>query len=172
MVRLWLARHGETAWNVVHRFQGWADIELTATGRAQANALGARLAGRRFDRVWSSDLGRAVETARLAVGEPTTDRRLREIDFGTLEGLVWDQLGEEVRLALRGFDGFQAPGGESMAAFKQRVLEFIAELGPGDHLVVTHGGVIRMLTRECGADGFPAPTELVGLDWDTRRVIV
>lgn len=169
MVRLWLVRHGETAWNAVRRFQGWTDVALNEAGQAQASALANVLAGRVFDAVWSSDLSRAVETARIAYGEPRTDRRLREMNFGDLEGLVWNELSRDIQVALASFDDFAAPGGESIVEFQARVLDFLEPLEPGDHLVVTHGGVIRMLTRECGSDGFPGHTDVVALDWTNRR---
>lgn len=168
MVKLWLVRHGETEWNAQRRFQGWTDIGLTEVGRGHARELADMLAGRRFTGIWSSDLIRAVETARIAFGEPTPDRRLRELDFGELEGSVWDELDDATRTQLAAFDGFAAPGGESVQEFKQRVLEFVGLLHTGDHLIVTHGGVIRMLARECGSDGFPGHTDILVLDW-TRR---
>lgn len=172
VVRVWMVRHGETDWNANRRFQGWTDVALTDTGRDQATMLAESLAGVQFDSVWSSDLSRAIETARLAYGEPTTDRRLRELNFGDLEGSVWDELTASVQAELVAFDGFTAPGGESIAEFKARVIEFLDALPGGDHLVVTHGGVIRMVTRECGSDGFPGHADVVVLDWTNRARVV
>lgn len=171
-VRLWLARHGETEWNTVRRFQGATDLPLTDEGRRQAANLGTLLAGRSFDGVWSSDLSRAVETARIAVGDPSVDARLREMDFGELEGAVWDGLPPETQAALVRFDGFEAPGGESIDRLRARVVAFCDGLPAGDHLLVTHGGVVRTLRRECGDDGFPANGEVVTLDWSGRRPFV
>ncbi|MGF1666863.1 MAG: histidine phosphatase family protein [Acidimicrobiia bacterium] len=168
VVKLWMVRHGETDWNANRRFQGWTDVVLTDTGRDQARRLAESLAGVRFDSVWSSDLSRAVETARLAYSEPKADHRLRELNFGDLEGAVWDDLTPSVQAELAAFDGFTAPGGESIREFKARVLEFLDALPAGDHLVVTHGGVIRMVRRECGSDGFPGHADVVVLDWTNR----
>ncbi len=168
VVKVWMVRHGETEWNANRRFQGWTDVVLTDTGRAQATLLAGALTTMRFDSVWSSDLSRAIETARLAYGEPTPDPRLRELNFGELEGSVWDELTPSVQSELVAFDGFVAPGGESVTEFKSRVIEFLDNLPGGDHLVVTHGGVIRMVTRECGSDGFPGHADVVVLDWTNR----
>ena len=148
--RLWLVRHGETEWSVAGRLNGWRDVPLNERGRAQARGLSDRLRGHAFVGTWSSDLRRASETARLAFGEPTVDRRLRELDFGALEGLTWDELDEPTQDALISFDDFAAPGVESVPAFRARVTEFVGGLEAGDHLVVTHGGVIRLLLRDAG----------------------
>ena len=85
MIRVWMVRHGETQWNAEHRFQGISDIELIDRGREQAKELAVRIGERRFDSVWSSDLVRAVETARIVFGEPSIDVRLRELDFGDID---------------------------------------------------------------------------------------
>jgi 2,3-bisphosphoglycerate-dependent phosphoglycerate mutase len=159
--RLWLVRHGETDWSVAGRLNGWQDVPLNERGRAQARALADGLIGQSFAGTWSSDLQRSIETARLAIGEPTVDPRLRELDFGALEGRTWSELDVATQNELIGFDGFQAPGGEPVATFRARVTDFIAGLEPGDHLVVTHGGVIRMLLRESGADRPIEPGEVV-----------
>lgn len=167
-VILWLVRHGETDWNAAGRFQGWTDVPLNDTGRAQAQQLQELLAASDFDGVWSSDLERAIETARIAIGEPRTDPRLRELDFGDLEGSVWGELDNEIRAGLKAFESFTSPGGESAAAFVDRVFSFLDELDAGRHLVFAHGGVIRAIGRVCGTDGFPSHTDIVKVDWTNR----
>jgi probable phosphoglycerate mutase len=168
---LWLVRHGETPASRGRTLAGWIDVPLTERGQAQAAALRAGLADREFEGVWSSDLIRAVTTARLASGEPTPDRRLREISFGDLEGVGYTALDEGVRDALMRFEGFQAPGGESFEDLRARVLEFVDELPPGRHALFTHGGVVRMLAREVGEDRFVPTGTLVVLDWDARTLL-
>jgi len=78
-----VVRHGATAWNRSGRFQGRTDVPLDDVGRAQARAVGAGLAGERFDLAVASDLGRARETAELALaGRPPArelDARFREM---------------------------------------------------------------------------------------------
>lgn len=113
-------------------------------------------------------MSRAMETARIAFGEPRTDSRLRELEFGDMEGRTWTDLDEATRAGLASFDEFSAPGGESMAAMKARVLGFVSDLSPGDHVVFTHGAVIRLLMRECGSEGFPQHGDVIGLDWTAR----
>lgn len=96
MLRIYLARHGQTCENLSRVFQGQLPGCLTDEGRRQALALGERLRGVPLDAVVSSDLRRAVDTVRLAVG----DRRLpweqvplfREIDWGSFTGRKIDDL--------------------------------------------------------------------------------
>jgi probable phosphoglycerate mutase len=168
---LWLVRHGETTLNASRRLAGWSDPPLTETGRRQAVALRELLDGRHFDRVWSSDLERAVTTAKLAWGEPQPDDRLREINFGDLEGLSYD----EVDLAFAGlfleFRDFQIPGGESHDEFRGRVRRFVDTLAPGRHLLFVHGGVVRILTQDLGLDRFVNTAAVVGMDWTDRRIL-
>lgn len=165
-MRLRLVRHGETADHAARRFLGWRDVPLSAEGRLHARALRERLADGDYAGVWSSDLRRAVETARLARGEPRRDPRLRELDFGELEGRRWEELDARTQAALAAFDGFAAPGGETTEAFRARVVAFFDELAPGDHLVFTHGGVIRLVTRRCtGEDVYVPPCGIVDVVW-------
>ena len=109
-VDLCLVRHARTAFGADGRFCGSSDPPLDEVGRRQAERLRVRLAPTSFDRVWSSDLRRAVETATIIDrGTPTIDVRLRELDFGTLEGKRWDECTPEVQEALLAFDGFRGP---------------------------------------------------------------
>ena len=163
--RLWLVRHGETDWSASGRLNGWRDVELNATGRNQARSLREGLAGRRYAGVWSSDLRRASETAYLAYGPPVLESRLRELDFGALEGMEWDELSAGVQRGLFDFDGFVAPGGETVDGLRHRVLEFVGTLPDGQHLLFTHGGVIRLLLRPVNSDEGVTPGMVVPVDW-------
>ncbi len=167
-LELWLVRHGETPWNREGRLTGWTDLPLTPLGEAQARALRPFLEAKPFAGVWASDLERAVRTAELAYGPPRRDARLREIHFGQLEGAFWETLEPRYKAALLAFEGFQAPGGESVQDLERRVRGFVAELEPGRHLVFTHGGVVRWFLRAVGADRFVPNAAVVGIDW-TRR---
>ena len=168
---LWLVRHGETPASRGRTLAGWSDVPLTELGEHQACALRPLLAGERFDGVWSSDLRRAVTTARLAWGEPWQDKRLREMSFGSLEGQLWETLDADAQQALARFEGFAAPGGESFEDLRVRVASFLDGLPAGRHLVFTHGGVIRLLSREVGEDGFVPTGTLLVVDWEGRRLL-
>ena len=94
--RLVLVRHGETSWNSEGRFQGRADIPLSEVGQRQAVALAAALAREEMHAIYSSDLRRAWDTA-LAIAERHSvpvcrEPGLREMDFGSWEGLTYDQI--------------------------------------------------------------------------------
>ena len=170
-LELWLVRHGETTHSRDGLLAGWVDVPLTAVGEAQAAAVGPLLAGERFDSVWCSDLTRAATTARLAWGEARRDRRLREINFGSLEGLPWATLDDTLKRGLVAFSGFSPPGGETIEEMRARAHSFVLELPPGRHLLFTHGGVIRALTREAGEDKFLPTGSVAALDWSARRVL-
>ena len=158
--RLWLVRHAETEWSRSGRLCGWTDVALNERGRQQARALAERLVGHRFTTAWSSDLRRAVETARLAYVDPSIDPRLRELSFGAIEGARWSDLEPDLQVALTRFDGFAAPRGEDVNSLRRRVHAFIGGLPPGDHLIFTHGGVVRLLLREAGIDRAIGPAEV------------
>ena len=170
-LELWLVRHGETTYSASKRVAGWSDPPLTENGRRQAQALRSVIDGREFIGVWSSDLRRAVESARLAWGEPQTDRRLRECNFGGLEGCTYEEADSTHGRVFHEFRKFQAPDGESHHEFRTRVLEFVGTLDPGRHLLFVHGGVIRALTQDLGVDRFIPTGSLLCLDWRAEEVV-
>lgn len=165
MTRLWLVRHGSTAWTEEGRFCGWSDVPLSDLGRRQVSPLRPALNDLEFDSTWASDLSRATESAEIAVGEATPDGRLRELDFGELEGRTWDECSPAQQEELIGFDGFVAPEGESVAQLESRVRDFISDLRHGEHLIFTHGGVIRLLGRLAGRNIVAKPGTMTVLDW-------
>jgi broad specificity phosphatase PhoE len=136
-----LARHGETDWNREHRLQGWADPPLNELGREQARELAESLAEERFDAIYSSDLRRAAETARVVgerLGLPVVEEpALREVDLGSWSGRLRHELHGE------------RPDGESREQHRERVRRGIlrlADMHPGGTLlVVSHGGSMRAL---------------------------
>jgi probable phosphoglycerate mutase len=153
---LFLARHGETDWNVAGRWQGQTDVPLNATGRAQAGALAERLRGEGIATVGTSDLSRARHTAEIvaaALGVPVSlvDPDLREQQFGRFEGLTLRECEERhpeewARFAVD--PHVEPPGGESRPAVLERILRAVegaAARLSGPALLVTHGGALRAL---------------------------
>lgn len=146
-------RHGESEWNAQNLWQGHSESPLSERGREQARALGRRLSNGsyQFDKVFSSDLGRALETARLALphSEIAVDPRLREIHFGVFEGLNHEKLEGAQRDELAAwwkspYERALSGGGESMRELRDRVEAWRQELaGATSVAVFTHGGVIR-----------------------------
>jgi len=170
-LELWVVRHGETPASRGQTLAGWTDVPLTDVGEREAEALRPVLAGESFEDVWSSDLKRTVATARLAWGEPRQDPRLREIHFGELEGLHWPTLEQTHRTALERFEGLTTERGETLEGVRERVFSFLASLTPGRHLLFTHGGIVRLLSRETGHDGFVSTGTLLVLDWTAKRLV-
>lgn len=161
-VKISVVRHGRTTFGARGLLCGWSDPPLDDEGRAQAQEIASALESSAFTDIWSSDLLRARETASIiAVAEPRIDARLRELDFGELEGKRFEDCRPEIQAELIAFDGFQAPDGESVASLDRRVRAFLAELPHGHHLIVTHGGVIRLLSRAWGRDRFVGSCDVV-----------
>jgi broad specificity phosphatase PhoE len=156
--RLLVARHGETVDNAGERWQGWSDSPLTARGRLQAEALGRRLAGESLAAAYSSDLGRAMATARIACAShhlaPVALPALRERDVGLFSSLSGAEVAAQYPEAVerRRIDGvldWAPPQGESFRQMLDRILPAMQEIAArwDGHtvVVVTHGGVIRLL---------------------------
>lgn len=159
MTEILLVRHGETEWNQQHRMQGQHDSPLTATGLQQARQLARRLKEVAFSVLYSSDLGRAHQTARciadLTGHEIIADRDLRERSFGIFEGLtnveIETRFPDHYAPFARREPDFVMPGGESARQFRARCvgcLERIAGRHEGDTVVVvSHGLVLDALYR-------------------------
>ena len=154
MTTLLLVRHGETDWNRELRFQGHADPPLNDLGRKQARELARQLSRERIAAVYSSDLRRAQETARIvadALGvDVTALPALREIDVGSWSGLTRDEIAERFPEGFaRWTEGAHGHDGESREELRARVVEAagrIAAAHPGEQvLVVSHVGALRAL---------------------------
>jgi 2,3-bisphosphoglycerate-dependent phosphoglycerate mutase len=157
--RLVVVRHGETQWNIASRIQGHADSPLTPAGEAQAEAIAGRLARERFDRLVSSDLGRAWRTAQAIAARTghaiVADARFRERNYGVAEGLTYGEIGvhyPEIFSRVRDTDpDYVVPGGESRRQLFERVRDAFESLARGAEglriAVVCHGGVLAALYR-------------------------
>jgi broad specificity phosphatase PhoE len=143
--RIILARHGETDWNLERRWQGHSDRPLNETGLAQAEELATELAGEPIAAVYSSDLVRAHETARIVAARLGLDvvavPGLRERQFGSWEGL------RDVEVEHRFPGAHGPPDGETREEMLRRVLESLEAIAAAHDgetvLVVCHGGPIR-----------------------------
>lgn len=150
---VYLARHGQTAYNLERRFQGQQPVPLDETGRRQAGELAQRAAEHGFSALWCSPLRRARETADVVarrIGlQPREDARFMETDAGDWTDLLFSEVEvkapELLAKFLAGDPTFAFPGGESFAQQEARVAAALAdvEAGPAPVLVVCHGMVIR-----------------------------
>ena len=188
-IAFFLIRHGETSWNHEGRLQGQRDIPLNPLGREQAGRAGRRLAKalRRRGvtdpdalRYISSPLSRARDTmqrVRSTMALPSPDayaleERLKELSFGTWEGLTWPEVKAlapaRVRERKRDKWAFVPPGGESYAMLGDRLRPWLATVRHHD-VVVAHGGVARVLMHLVA--GMP-PADVTDLDIWQGRVLI
>lgn len=177
MRRVIVWRHGETAHNASGIYQGQLDSHLSERGREQAAAAAQALAARQVDRLLSSDLARAADTADALAARTGLrvehDPRLREIHVGQWQGMAHTEVVErfpEVVAALdRGEDQVRGVTGERVADVRVRVRavfeELTQRLGPdGTAVVTTHGMASRALVADVvGLSYQQAWLSLVGL---------
>ncbi|WP_165875223.1 histidine phosphatase family protein [Natrarchaeobius chitinivorans] len=163
MKRIYLVRHGQTKWNDEGRIQGWAYIDLDDVGRRQARLVADYLAQSHpgIDRIASSDLPRAVQTAEtIASKQPFEDLSIelddvwRERDFGVFQGFdsstFFTDYPEYAILENGQAAAERSPeDGESYAAFDERVRsawdEYVRSVSEAESCIVTHSGVIRQI---------------------------
>lgn len=167
---LLLARHGSVEESSGRGFLGRTDAPLSEKGYAEARALAEVVRGRKPERIVSSPLTRATQTAAVvaeAAGlEVETDADLREIDFGEWEGRTFEEIQADDPEAVSRWaefsPDFAPPGGEVIGDFFRRARRALARLAgdPADMvLAVTHGGVIR--TAICQLLGLDARSYLL-----------
>ena len=145
--RVYLVRHGETAWSLTGQHTGRNDIPLTANGEAAARKLAPRLQKLTFSVVYSSPLQRARRTCELA-GYGARARFLPDLmewNYGDYEGVT----GSDIRVKRPGWNLFRdgCPGGEQLAdviARADRVLPLL-RAATGDAIVFAHGHLLRVL---------------------------
>jgi broad specificity phosphatase PhoE len=152
---IYLARHGETAWTITGQHTGRTDLPLTDRGERNARALGKRLQGLTFARVFTSPLQRARRTCELAGfgAAAEVDPDLLEWDYGEYEGLT----SADIRSRRPDWDLFRDgfPGGESPEEIGDRASRLVARLRsvPGNVLLFSHAHLLRVLAvRWLGLD--------------------
>ena len=155
MARILLVRHGQSVWNADGRWQGQADPPLSELGEKQAVDAASSLG--MVDAIYASDLVRAHHTAELVAAQLGSDvvvePRLRERTAGEWEGRTRAEIDE-------GWPGYletgRRPAGyepdDSVLERVLAVLDDIASAHDGEVLVITHGGVVRVVERHLGSD--------------------
>lgn len=151
MTEMWLVRHGQTDWNLNGIYQGQSDIPLNETGIQQARDLAVELRQTRFQRIYSSDLDRARQTAEIIAAElgvpVVVDARLREINQGIWEGKTIDYVRQTYQPDFSRNPKYittpRAEGAESLAEVLARMVEaanaYYAAHPRGRIILATHG---------------------------------
>ena len=154
---IWLVRHGQTDWNLEGRFHGHRDIPLNSIGVAQAERIGKWFADKPLRAVWSSDLSRARETANQIARhhglEVSLCSMLRETNFGSWEGLTWQDIEADFPEFWQNWlddpTSNPAPGGETVSQLSLRFAKAVKDIAhryPGETIAIgTHGGPIASL---------------------------
>ena len=167
MTNFWLVRHGQTDWNLTGRWQGQTPYAppLNDVGRAQALGIRDQLKDVGFSAIYSSDLLRSRQTAELLAGSlgltVTVEPRLREMNLGTWEGMLSDEIKAQFpqELVARARDPLntRAPQGESPMEVEKRVIPAVDEIAAKHReesvLIVAHG--ISLAVIICHAQGIP-----------------
>jgi len=165
MPKLILVRHGESQWNLENRFTGWVDVPLSPKGEEEAKIAGEHLKDFQIDKLYTSVLQRAINTAKIALetagkGELPTERdqALNERHYGDLQGLnkaeTAVQYGDEqVKIWRRSYD-IPPPNGESLKDTAARTLPYfqskiLPDIKAGKNvLVVAHGNSLRSIVMD------------------------
>ena len=162
-MRLILVRHGETDWNKLGRCQGVSDVPLNSTGEKQAKDLASSLKGENISAIFSSNLQRALHTAKSISEhheiEVRIDERFREMDQGDFEGLDFEYIRENYGHILKKWreepETLRIPGGESLTEVQNRAWQAInnllKEYSGKNVLVVTHN--LTIITLLCKFSG-------------------
>lgn len=154
---LYITRHGQTEWNTQRRMQGWEDSPLTKTGIEQAKRLGNRLKNSKIDLIYSSPLGRAVDTAKLIRGERDIriicDKRIKEIKLGKWEGMNHEFIDSNYKQEINNFwhnpKLYKSIEGETFLQLRNRVKNFLDEIIEKHKdetiLIVTHAIALKSI---------------------------
>lgn len=149
-----LIRHGETIWNREGRIQGQTDISLSKKGIKEAKTLAERIRDFDIDHVYTSKLKRAIHTSEIALEGTklslTKDKGLNERHYGEYEGQTWKEVEEKTSAPHTSLIE-EIKNGESKQEFTKRVLQTFKRIivrHKGETiLIVSHGGVMRVLIR-------------------------
>lgn len=162
MIKIYMVRHGETEWNKDNKTQGMKDIPLTDKGKRQAMLLAKSLSDVHFDKIYSSDLLRAYDTAKTISDVNKTEieinKNFREVNFGKWEGMTPSQIDEyypeEHKLWINSPQLIRLPGGETLNEASERASNALNKILDGyiqknvqnrSLLIVAHSGIIKLL---------------------------
>jgi len=153
--KLILIRHGETEWSCQRRYCGFTDIDLNEKGRAQAKQLSKKLSKEKIDKVYSSDMKRVLQFTRIVFKDAPLEEisALREINFGVLEGLTYQEIMERhTEIYRKWLDNpldIIIPSGESLNSLATRVRETLVKILSYNNnrtvAIVTHAGPMRII---------------------------
>ena len=154
-MKLFFIRHGQTVANADQTYSGHSDVPLSEQGRREAEALRSVLADIPFDRVYSSDLSRAIDTQRLALPgvEGIRTTLLREYDVGALAGRAFGDPPKEFTgdmAYVRRMRDYTPFGGENAQMVRARLKAFLAQLeaDPCENVAVfAHGGLMSCMLQ-------------------------
>ncbi len=146
-MKLYMIRHGQSETNIRKCFTGWSQVELTEQGRADAEGIRPLLERVSFDKIYTSDLIRAMRTAELAIPgcEYETTPLLREVGMGSLELQPIDEVIGDMRANNTAQVGYAMYGGETRDQLVQRAKDFLALAASQDYETVaafSHWGLI------------------------------
>ena len=152
---IYIVRHGQTNWNLEGRCQGRIDIDINDKGKSQAEEISKKLSNIKFDKVFSSPLKRAYNTAKIICNNKIEkDERIIERCNGQLEGKLKNEVENNIDFNSKEADKF---GIESISDFKKRIYDFFKEVTRDykgkNILIVTHAGV--SIYAKCFFDGEP-----------------
>ncbi|MCB2178568.1 histidine phosphatase family protein [bacterium] len=158
-LRVFIVRHGQTEWNLQHRYLGHTDRPLNAVGKAQAQGVVQAFKNVPLDEIITSPLQRAAEIAHMVAEDhnlqPVVDERIREFSFGIFEGLTFEEARQQYpRQFAAWLDDYEQPPdqGEKLTSLYARTRLFLQDLQQAHFgkqvLVVSHGGPLRELIRQ------------------------
>jgi len=158
MTKIILVRHGETAWTPANRIQGWLDIKLNERGLRQAKRIAKELRKKKIDAIYSSELSRAYETARI-IARPhrlkvKKDINLNELNQGKWQGLLVKEARRKYKELYRRWEeeplSVRPPGGESILDLYERALHVLKEISekyPKGRVIVVGHKVINTVIK-------------------------
>ena len=149
-MRLFVARHGQTTWNVQNKVCGITDVELTEKGIEQAKRLADIVKNHNIDIIISSPLKRAVETSRIVADKNNITLQIEELlieqNYGIYEGV--DRKNDNFLANKRNF-AYRYPNGESMMQVAYRIYGLINKIKEQyqrkNILIISHGGICRII---------------------------